>query len=137
MSPVLKDKVAIITGAGRGLGKEFALRFAKEGARLLLPDMPDDAFRIVRMVSSVEMQELFAGGPVHKDKIGHGGILDGLCVCKVDAAVSRHASPCAGSTLHQLVVAIQGSIIFKRKGGYESSPIVADTVQYGDPLFKD
>jgi 3-oxoacyl-[acyl-carrier protein] reductase len=39
MSPVLKDKVAIITGAGRGLGKEFALRFAREGAKLLLPDI--------------------------------------------------------------------------------------------------
>jgi len=39
MSPILKDKVAIITGAGRGLGKEFALRFAEEGARLLLPDI--------------------------------------------------------------------------------------------------
>lgn len=39
MSPVLKDKVAIITGAGRGLGKAFALRFAEEGARLLLPDI--------------------------------------------------------------------------------------------------
>ncbi|MFA5309978.1 MAG: SDR family oxidoreductase [Dehalococcoidales bacterium] len=36
---MLKDKVAIITGAGRGLGKEFALRFAAEGARLLLPDI--------------------------------------------------------------------------------------------------
>ena len=39
MSPVLKDKVAIITGAGRGLGKEFAMRFAREGAKLLLPDI--------------------------------------------------------------------------------------------------
>jgi 3-oxoacyl-[acyl-carrier protein] reductase len=39
MSPVLKDKVSIITGAGRGLGKEFALRFAAEGAKLLLPDI--------------------------------------------------------------------------------------------------
>ena len=39
MSSRLKDKVAIITGAGRGLGKAFALRFAGEGARLLLPDI--------------------------------------------------------------------------------------------------
>jgi len=39
MSSVLKDKVAIITGAGRGLGKEFALRFTAEGAKLLLPDI--------------------------------------------------------------------------------------------------
>ena len=39
MSPVLQDKVAIITGAGRGLGKAFALRYAEEGARLFLPDI--------------------------------------------------------------------------------------------------
>jgi 3-oxoacyl-[acyl-carrier protein] reductase len=36
MSGVLKDKVAIITGSSRGFGKVFALRFAQEGAKLLL-----------------------------------------------------------------------------------------------------
>jgi 3-oxoacyl-[acyl-carrier protein] reductase len=39
MPELLKDKVAIVTGAGRGLGKAFALRYAEEGARLLLPDI--------------------------------------------------------------------------------------------------
>jgi len=36
MSGVLKDKVAIITGSSRGFGKVFALKFAEEGAKLLL-----------------------------------------------------------------------------------------------------
>jgi len=39
MSHALKGEVAIITGAGRGIGREFALRFAEEGAKLLLPDI--------------------------------------------------------------------------------------------------
>jgi 3-oxoacyl-[acyl-carrier protein] reductase len=39
MSAILEDKVAIITGAGRGLGQAYALRFAEEGAKLLLPDI--------------------------------------------------------------------------------------------------
>jgi 3-oxoacyl-[acyl-carrier protein] reductase len=39
MSRLLQDKVAIITGAGRGIGCAFALRFAEEGAKLLLPDI--------------------------------------------------------------------------------------------------
>ena len=36
---ILKDKVAIITGAGRGIGKETALFFAKEGANVLVNDL--------------------------------------------------------------------------------------------------
>jgi 3-oxoacyl-[acyl-carrier protein] reductase len=39
MPRALENKVAIITGAGRGLGKAFAIRFAEEGAKLLLPDI--------------------------------------------------------------------------------------------------
>ena len=33
---ILKDKVAIITGAGRGIGRETAIDFAREGANLVL-----------------------------------------------------------------------------------------------------
>jgi NAD(P)-dependent dehydrogenase (short-subunit alcohol dehydrogenase family) len=42
MSGRLFDKVAIVTGAGTGIGEAIALKFAKEGARLLLVGLPDD-----------------------------------------------------------------------------------------------
>jgi NAD(P)-dependent dehydrogenase (short-subunit alcohol dehydrogenase family) len=36
---ILKDKVAIITGAGRGIGKETALFLAKQGVKILVNDL--------------------------------------------------------------------------------------------------
>lgn len=33
----LKDKVAIVTGAGSGIGRGIALRFAEEGADIVIP----------------------------------------------------------------------------------------------------
>ena len=39
MTNLLKDKVAVITGAGRGIGRATAVLFAKEGAKLLLTDI--------------------------------------------------------------------------------------------------
>jgi 3-oxoacyl-[acyl-carrier protein] reductase len=35
----LKDKVAIITGAGRGIGQATAVKFAREGARVVVCDL--------------------------------------------------------------------------------------------------
>ena len=37
----LKDKVAIITGGGQGIGREYAIRFAREGAKVVIGDIRD------------------------------------------------------------------------------------------------
>ena len=39
----LQDRVAIITGAAQGIGKAYALRFAREGAHVVVADLRDDA----------------------------------------------------------------------------------------------
>src|SRR2546427_13303897 len=39
----LKDKVALITGAGSGIGRQSALLFSKEGADILAADVNQEA----------------------------------------------------------------------------------------------
>lgn len=39
----LEGKVAIVTGGGKGIGKGIALRFAKEEANIVIPELDLDA----------------------------------------------------------------------------------------------
>ncbi|HLN58650.1 MAG TPA: SDR family NAD(P)-dependent oxidoreductase, partial [Thermoanaerobaculia bacterium] len=48
----LKDKVALITGAGSGIGREAAILFAREGASVIVADVTDGAGR--ETVSQIE-----------------------------------------------------------------------------------
>lgn len=43
----IEGKVAIITGAGNGFGRESALLFSKEGAKVVIADMDEDAAKKV------------------------------------------------------------------------------------------
>ncbi|TQS76534.1 SDR family oxidoreductase [Ornithinibacillus gellani] len=52
----LKDKVAVVTGAGSGMGKAIALLFAKEGAKVVASDLNENTAKEV--VTEIEQ----AGG---------------------------------------------------------------------------
>jgi NAD(P)-dependent dehydrogenase (short-subunit alcohol dehydrogenase family) len=63
MGDSLKDRVAVITGAGKGLGKTFALALAAEGVHLALIGRNADALNSVAAVArqSNITAEIFAG----------------------------------------------------------------------------
>jgi 3-oxoacyl-[acyl-carrier protein] reductase len=54
----LKDKVAIITGSGQGIGKAIVLAFAKECAKVVISDVTDKIFEVVKEVESLGSEAL-------------------------------------------------------------------------------
>jgi NAD(P)-dependent dehydrogenase (short-subunit alcohol dehydrogenase family) len=68
MAGMLDGKSALITGGGGGIGRATALAFAREGARVAVADMMEDAAReTVARVNAVGGQALSLSGDVSKD----------------------------------------------------------------------
>ena len=56
----LKDKVAIITGAGQGIGRAYAQRFAREGATVVVAEINEDiGRRTAQEVAAAGAQSLY------------------------------------------------------------------------------
>jgi NAD(P)-dependent dehydrogenase (short-subunit alcohol dehydrogenase family) len=63
----LKDKVALITGAGGGIGRESALLFAKEGASVVVVDVNDEGGnKTVDLIRSQEGRAIYVHADVSK-----------------------------------------------------------------------
>ena len=61
----LKDKVALITGAGRGIGRETALLFANEGAKIIAVDINDESgLETVLMIKDTGRSAAFVSADV-------------------------------------------------------------------------
>jgi 3-oxoacyl-[acyl-carrier protein] reductase len=49
----LKDKIAIITGAGRGIGRDIALAYAREGAHVVINDVDPETAKATANAAAV------------------------------------------------------------------------------------
>lgn len=64
----LKGKVAIITGAGMGMGREAALLFASEGAKVVVFDLDKKAgAQTVKLIEKARGKAIFVQGDVSKE----------------------------------------------------------------------
>jgi len=78
----LKDRVAVVTGAGSGIGRASAVLFAREGAFVALIDRDEAGIRETLDVIGSANGE----GSAHQGDVGDGGFAETL----VEGIVSRH-----------------------------------------------
>jgi NAD(P)-dependent dehydrogenase (short-subunit alcohol dehydrogenase family) len=65
----LKDKIAVVTGVGAGIGEAIAVRFAEEGARLALADIHEPSGRAtLGKVAALGAEAIFIQADISRDE---------------------------------------------------------------------
>ncbi|NMA13677.1 MAG: D-threitol dehydrogenase [Clostridia bacterium] len=62
----LERKVAVITGAAKGIGKAIALIFAQKGADLVLVDFDKEVDHILKQIEKLDRRAVFVQGDITK-----------------------------------------------------------------------
>ena len=65
----LKDKVAIVTGSGRGLGKGIAMKLAEEGAKVVIADMAAADDTVAEIVAKGGTASAFAVNVAKQEEV--------------------------------------------------------------------
>ncbi len=146
----LKNKVAIVTGAARGIGEAIALRFVEEGARVTLCDVDEAGLRKVEArIREMNGECLLAVGDIVdrafvkrmvEDTISRFGALD---IMVNNAAITRDA------ILHKMTEeqwdrvidvnlkgsfnCLQAAAIHMRERGKGTIINVSSTARFGNP----
>jgi NAD(P)-dependent dehydrogenase (short-subunit alcohol dehydrogenase family) len=135
----IKDRVAIITGAGRGVGRATALRFAREGARVVLfsrtpaplndlaADLAHQGYPFLAVVGDVSREEDVQA--LFQQAMQAFGRVDILVNCAGVVAVQPFAEMDASTWDHVLGVNLRGTFLccreaFRIMAGQRSGVIV-------------
>ena len=73
----LENKIAIVTGAGRGMGRAMSVRFAKEGAKVVVAEIDETSGK--ETFDEIKRQGLLVGADISK-------------VSDIDALISKTIS---------------------------------------------
>ena len=122
-----KNKVALITGAGRGIGKATALKFAIEGARIVVTDMTLDSLNeTVEELKALGAEVIaYAANVVSKDEMEK--VIEDVLVKwdKIDILVNNAGITADNQLLKMTEEDFDKVIAVNLKGVYNCSQVVA------------
>ncbi|PZO88429.1 MAG: oxidoreductase, partial [Sphingomonas sanxanigenens] len=110
----LEGKIAIITGAGSGIGRATAQRFAQEGARLVIGDMSEGVFETASSIGDAAIaMQMDAGNEADVEKLVATAVdrFGGLDIAYANAGISGGLTGILDHTVEQWETILRVNLI--------------------------